>query len=198
VGAPALATTPGLAAPGLTATTGLPATGTAPALLDPSGALTDTALANTALNNPVPNATPTALAAPGMPGVTTPTIPAATAAPGLTTLPTGLNPALTSPTGAVPRLTAAPGEVPIGPDPLAGTYPILGDPSLGGLPSGPAAAPSGGLLSDLTNTVSQLGGSQAIDLLKGVVVPSIMQAIKGAAPIPAGVPAPPVPAPPVP
>jgi hypothetical protein len=84
-------------------------------------------------------------------------------------------------------LTAAPGEVPIGPDPLAGTYPILGDPSLGGMPA--AAAPSGGLLSDLTSTVQQLGGSQAIDLLKGVVVPSIMQAIKGGAP--GGVPAPP-------
>jgi hypothetical protein len=78
--------------------------------------------------------------------------------------------------------------VPGAADPLAGTYPILGDPSVG-LPS---AAPSGGLLSDLSNAASQLGASQAIDLLKGVVVPSIMQAIKSA-----GAAAPPA-APPIP
>jgi hypothetical protein len=62
-----------------------------------------------------------------------------------------------------------------GTDPLAGTYPILGDPSVGMPP-----AQSGGLISDLSNAASQLGASQAIDLLKGVVVPSIMQAIKSA------------------
>ena len=44
---------------------------------------------------------------------------------------------------------------------------------------GAAAAPSGGLLDELSNTVSDLGASQAIDLLKGLVVPSITQAIKG-------------------
>ena len=41
------------------------------------------------------------------------------------------------------------------------------------------------------SAVNQLGANQAIDLLKGVVVPSIMQAIKGAAPAAAGAPAPP-------
>jgi hypothetical protein len=202
--APGLTGTPGLTAPGLTApTTGLPGTtGAAPALLDPSGALTDPALANPGLTNPAATIPGTIPGAPAAPGLTTPTIPGApavpglTAAPGLTTPPTGLNPALTSPTGAVPGLTAAPGEVPIGPDPLAGTYPILGDPSLGGIPGAAAPAQSGGLLSELSNTVNQLGGSQAIDLLKGVVVPSIMQAIKGAAP--AGVPAVPPPPAPVP
>jgi hypothetical protein len=65
-------------------------------------------------------------------------------------------------------------------DPLAGTYPILGDPSLGMPAASPA--PSGGLLSELSNAMNQLGATQAIDLLKGVLVPSIMQAIKSAAP----------------
>ena len=146
------APTPGLTAPtpGLTAPTpGL----TAPAA---PGALT-----NPALTNP----------APGLPQGT-PTTPTTPITPGLTTPPTGLNPALANPLTAAPGL-GAPGMP--GTDPLAGTYPILGDPSVG-MPS----APSGGLMSDLSNAASQLGASQAIDLLKGVVVPSIMQAIKSA------------------
>ena len=83
-----------------------------------------------------------------------------------------------------PGATGQAGEVPISAplagDPLAGTYPILGDPSLGMPAASPA--PSGGLLSELSNAMNQLGATQAIDLLKGVLVPSIMQAIKSAAP----------------
>jgi hypothetical protein len=85
----------------------------------------------------------------------------------------------------MPGMTTAPGEVPIsaplGADPLAGTYPILGDPTLGSMPAASTSG-SGGLMSELSNAASQLGATQAIDLLKGVVVPSIMQAIKSAAP----------------
>jgi hypothetical protein len=90
-----------------------------------------------------------------------------------------------------PGLTTAPGEVPIsapvGLDPTAGTYPILGDPTMG-MTSAPAA--NNGLLGDLSGMFSQLGASQAIDLLKGVVVPSIMQAIKSAGSGAAAAPAP--------
>jgi hypothetical protein len=100
--------------------------------------------------------------------------------------------------GAANGLTGVPGEVPIGaPVGGDGSYPLLGgDPStglggLGGLSSGaPASGGGGGLMSSLSNAVNQMGGSQAIDLLKGVVVPSIMQAIKGAAPAAAGAAAP--------
>ena len=62
---------------------------------------------------------------------------------------------------------------------MAGTYPILGDPSLS------AAAPSvggGGLISDLSSAAQQLGVGQAVDLLKGVVMPGITSAIQSAAP----------------
>ena len=175
------APTPGLTAPGLTAPTpGLTAPGAQGALTNP--ALTNPALTNPALapaTAPAPGLPPTTPTTPTAPGLTTPQI-GATPATGLTTPATGLNPALTNPLANPP--TTAPGlGVPgaggfPGADPLAGTYPILGDPSVG-LPS---AAPSGGLLSDLSNAASQLGATQAIDLLKGVVVPSIMQAIKSA------------------
>jgi len=164
------APTPGLTAPtpGLTAPTpGL----TAPAA---PGALTNPALTNPALTNPALTNPALTNPAPGLPQgtPTTPTTPTTPITPGLTTPPTGLNPALANPLTAAPGL-GAPGMP--GTDPLAGTYPILGDPSVG-MPS----APSGGLMSDLSNAASQLGASQAIDLLKGVVVPSIMQAIKSA------------------
>ena len=67
----------------------------------------------------------------------------------------------------------------------------MGDP----LTAMPSTAPaSGGLLSELSNAAEQLGASQAIDLLKGVVVPSIMQAIKSAAPAAEAAPAAAVPA----
>jgi len=179
LGTTGLGTTPGLASPGL-GTSGL---GTTPGLASPG--LTPT--------------TPGAL-----PGLTPPT-----AATG-----TGVNPALTSPTGVAPGLTSpsalspsalspatATGEVPIsapvGLDPGAdGTYPILGDTSgLGGgagtglMPVSPAAGGSGGgggLVSDLMQAANQLGASQAIDLLKGLIMPAIMQQVQGGA---AGAPA---------
>ena len=194
------AATPGLTTPGLTAP-GLTAPGlTAPGLTAPTAAgLTDPALTNPALTPGIaPGLPPTSPINPATPGLTTP--PTGLGAPGLgrpdwerpdlasaTGLgaPAGINPALTGPLGAASGL-GAPGEV--GGD---GTYPLLGgDPSggLGGLSS--AAPGGGGLMSELSNAASQLGASQAIDLLKGVVVPSIMQAIKGAAP---GVPAAPAP-----
>jgi hypothetical protein len=163
-------TTPGLTAPlttpGLTApSTGLaPATAAIPALTDP--ALTNPALTNPALTSPT-GATP---------GLTT---------PGLTTPAAGVDPALTSPISSAAALPA-PGEMPIsapiGLDPAAGTYPILGDPSLAS--AVPASTGSGGLLGDLSSAANQLGAGQAIDLLKGVLMPAIMSAIK-----PAGAPA---------
>ena len=61
-----------------------------------------------------------------------------------------------------------------------GTYPILGDPSLVG--GGTVSTGGGGLISDLSSAAQQLGVGQAIDLLKGVVMPSIMSAIQSAAP----------------
>ena len=72
-------------------------------------------------------------------------------------------------------------SAPIGLDPAAGSYPILGDPSLG---AAPATGGSTGLLGDLSSAANQLGAGQAIDLLKGVLMPAIMSAVK-----PAGAPA---------
>jgi len=111
------------------------------------------------------------------------------------------NPALTSPAGLAPGLGGAPGEVPIsapiGDPGLGQTYPILGggDPSLAAPPSGlgGGSGGGGGLMNDLSQAANQLGVSQGIDLLKGVLMPSIMQAIKGGAPAPAPAPAPPPP-----
>jgi hypothetical protein len=74
---------------------------------------------------------------------------------------------------------------PVGLDPSGGTYPILGDPSLGAAP-----APSGGLVSDMMSAANQLGAGQAIDLLKGMILPGLTQAAHGAA---APVPPPPIP-----
>ncbi len=120
------------------------------------------------------------LSAPGA-SLSTPGLTAST--PGLSTPATAVDPALTVP-GATSGLTGVPGEVPIsaplGPDGLPG-YPVA-DPMLS-MPMASTPAPaSGGLLSELSSAADQLGASQAIDLLKGVVVPSIMQAIKSAAP----------------
>jgi hypothetical protein len=195
-------TAPGLTAPGLTAAPGLTSPGLTPGLT----------------TTPLTASSPTVsdLTAPGAatPGLTNPalTLPAATAtAPGLTdtalTNPalTLTNPALT-PSGAVSGLTTpvgatglGVGEVPIA-DPIgldtAGTYPILGgaDPSLG-LPAaaGPASG-GGGLLGDLSSAAQTLGADQAIDLLKGMVMPAIMGAIQsGAAPAAAAAAVPAVP-----
>jgi GLTT repeat (6 copies) len=163
-------TSPGLASPGL-ASPGL----TAPGLTSPG--LT-------------PGATP-GLATPGLatPGLTA-TAPGLST-PGLTS--PGLTPGLSTP-GAFDPTTGAgglstPGELPIsdpvGLDPSSGTYPILGDPSLG---AGPA--PSGGLVSDMMSAANQLGAGQAIDLLKGMILPGLTQAAHGAA---APVPPPPIP-----
>ncbi|MCV7029445.1 hypothetical protein H7I03_09600 [Mycobacterium sherrisii] len=106
--------------------------------------------------------------------------------PGLPTTPAaGLNPALTSPAGLTPGV-GTPGEVPISAplDPgVDGTYPILGDPStLGGTSpvGGGSGSGSGGLVNDVMQAANQLGAGQAIDLLKGLVMPAIAQAQGGA------------------
>jgi hypothetical protein len=109
-------------------------------------------------------------------------------APGLTS-PSALSPATA--TGEVPIST------PVGLDPgVDGTYPILGDTSgLGGgagtglspvTPAGSGSGGGGGLVSDLMQAANQLGASQAIDLLKGLIMPAIMQQVQGGA---AGAPA---------
>jgi hypothetical protein len=143
----------------------------------------------------------TGFASPGLtsPGLTSPglTSPGLTSSPGLTgtstpgaapslTDPGLTNPALSGPTGltspgysssfASPGL-AAPSELPItssGLDPgLDGTYPLYGDPSMG--------AGSGGLVSDVMSAAQQMGVGQLMDLLKGVAMPGITQAMQGAA-----------------
>jgi hypothetical protein len=190
LGAPGL-TTPALGAPGVTASTpgltapGLsvpPATASVPGLAD--AGLTNPALTNPALTNP-------ALTSPAG------ALPGGLGTPGLTTPATGLDPALT-PVSSTPGL-GVPGEVPISAplaDPALGTYPILGDPSLAS--AAPMSTGSPGLLGDLSSAMNQLGAGQAIDLLKGMVMPAISSAMKGAVPgaPPAVPPAPPVPAPP--
>ena len=73
---------------------------------------------------------------------------------------------------------------------LDGTYPIIGgDPSLATMP----ASTGGGLIGELSSAAEQLGAGQAIDLLKGMVMPAIMGAIKP--PVPPAAPAPAAPAP---
>ena len=96
------------------------------------------------------------------------------------TNPAGFDPSLASP-GALPNPSEFPISDPIGLDPGAGgTYPILGDPSLGAAPSGGGG--SGGLVSDMMSAANQLGAGQAIDLLKGLVMPGLKQAMQGANP----------------
>jgi hypothetical protein len=179
-------TTPGLTTPGLT-TPGLTAPGASLPPLSATGpSLTDPALANPALTNPAltsPITTPGLGAVPPTPGLTTPGVTTpGLSTPGLTTPAAGaLDPALT------PISAGLPGEVPIaapiGLDPV-GTYPILGDPSLAAMP---AAGGSGGLIGDLSSMANQLGAGQAIDLLKGMVMPAIQSAVKPGAvpPLPA-------------
>ena len=168
---PGSLTAPGLTAtaPGLTATPtpGFTALPTTPPVTSPASVLGE--LANPGLS-------------PGTAALTAPSVTATP--PGLITPPAGIDPVMTSPLGAAPSLTGVPGEVPI-------SYPVMGDP----LTAMPSTAPaSGGLLSELSSAAEQLGASQAIDLLKGVVVPSIMQAIKSAAPAAEAAPAAAVPA----
>jgi GLTT repeat (6 copies) len=191
-------TTPGLTTPGLT-TPGL----TTPGLTSPG--LTSPGLTPGTTPGLTPGATPglTPGATPGLtPGLTPGTTPSLTS-PGLTS-PSGLTPGLTNPTGFDPSTSALPNPSeypisdPVGLDPGAGgTYPILGDPSLGAAPSGGS---SGGLVSDMMSAANQLGAGQAIDLLKGLVMPGLTQAMHGgaaAAAAPAAA-APALPAPPVP
>jgi hypothetical protein len=147
---------PGLTSPGLTdpglTSPDLTTPGTAPGLTAPGTA-------------PFP-ATDPALTDPGLvsPGRT---------APGRTS-PAGLDPSLPPP-------SEMPISAPIGLDPGAGgTYPILSDPSLGAAPV--MSGGSGGLVSDVMSAAQQLGAGQAIDLLKGMVMPSITQAIQSTNP----------------
>jgi hypothetical protein len=197
-GSPDLAS-PGLTSPGLTSP-GL----TSPGLTSPG--LTSPGLTTPGLTTPglTPGATP-GLSTPGLtpgttPGLSTPGLTPGATTPGLSTpglTSPGLTPGVTSPNAFDPTTGAGglgtPGELPIsdpvGLDPGAGgTYPILGDPSsLGGAP-----APSGGLVSDMMSAANQLGAGQAIDLLKGMILPQLQNAAHGAA---APVPPPPVPAP---
>jgi hypothetical protein len=187
--------TPGLTAPGLTpglTTPGLTTSGAGLSPLTGAGpALTDPALTNPALTSPagqLPGLTTPGLPTAGLPTAGLPTAGLPTAGlptaglptPGLTTPAAGVGPALASPISNAAALPA-PNEVPIGLDPAAGTYPIVGDPSLGGAP---ATGGSGGIFGDLSSMASQLGAGQAIDLLKGMVMPAIMSAVK-----PAGAPA---------
>jgi hypothetical protein len=171
-------TTPSLTTPGLT-TPGL----TTPGLTTPA----------------LPAATVPSLTTPGLttPGLTTPALPAATvpslttpslATPGLTTPQIGATPALTGP--SVPGIglpIEQPISAPLGP--VAGTYPILGDPTLGSTLTTPSATGSGGIISDLSSAANQLGVGQAIDLLKGVVMPGITQAMQNAGAAAAAAPA---------
>lgn len=183
--------------------------------MPPVPALTGTGDAGNGLGTP-------GLTSPGTPGLTAPNTGLGT--PGLTAPGTGLtnpaltNPALTSPTGLAPGQTSptglnplgtTPGEVPITApaslDPGAdGTYPILGDPStLGGTsPISPIGTGNGGtnagggLVNDFIQAANQLGVNQVVDLLKGVLMPAIMQGVQngGAAGGLPGAVAPPAPA----
>jgi hypothetical protein len=194
LGAPGLGS-PDLASPGLTSP-GLTSPGlTSPGLTTPG--LTPGATPGLTTPGLTPGATP-GLTTPGLtpgatPGLTSGTTPGLST-PGLTS--PGLTPGLTSPnafnpvtgTGGLSNPSELPISDPVGLDPGAGgTYPILGDPSLGG-----GSAPSGGLVSDMMSAANQLGAGQAIDLLKGMILPGLTQAAHGAA---APVPPPPAPIP---
>ncbi len=178
--------TPGLTSPGLTS----------PGLTSPG--LTDPSLTTPSLSTP-PLGTPGVSTTSGLttPGLTTPPLTDPLTSPGLTS--PGLTSPLTSPGLTSPGLDntgllgadGLPLTSPLGLDPgLDGTYPILGDPALG-YPE--TSSGSGGLVSDLMSAANQLGAGQAIDLIKGVVIPSIAQAAQGAGPAIAAPPPPPVP-----
>ena len=180
--------------------TGLSPAGTQPVQ---SGPLTAPGLTTPSLTTPsltTPSLTTPSLTTPGLttpslttPGLTTPgaasTVPSLTdpalTNPGLTAPQVGIDPALTSPTGI-----GMPTEIPISTplSPIGGTYPILGDPTIG-LPAAPAASSSGGIIGDISSAANQLGVGQAIDLLKGIVMPGITQAMQNAAGAAAAAPA---------
>ncbi len=195
LGAAPLPATGGLGTAPLPATGGL---GTAPltATTDPAAAvpaLGSDALANPALTGTLPAANP---------ALTSPT--GATSG-GLTTPPvTGADPALATTPIANGVGMPAPGEVPItsssapiGLDGLGSRSGHLPDHRRrfpGGVLTGSRAEHRrGGLLGDLSSAFQTLGGDQAIDLLKGVVMPMITSAMK-----PGAIPAAPPPVPPVP
>ena len=161
-----------------------------------------TSLGSPGLGSPglgTPGLTTPGLSTPGLgtPGLTSPTMtpgalpttPDAGLSPGLG------NPGLTSPAGLTPGLANpgfGPGQPPVvgaGLDPGAdGTYPIIGDPSTlgGGAPigggGGGVGGGGGGLVNDVIQAANQLGAQQAIDLIKGVLMPAIMQGIQHGAP----------------
>ncbi|MCW1959663.1 MAG: hypothetical protein KIH64_014195, partial [Mycobacterium sp.] len=167
---------PGLTTPSLSP--GLTTPSLSPALTTPS--LTAPGLTTPSLTAPgltTPSLTAPGLTAPGAAAVPSLTDPAL-ANPGLTAPQVGLDP-LTAPTGI-----GLPTEMPITAPP--GTYPILGDPTIG-LPAAPAQ--STGIIGDLSSAANQLGVGQAIDLLKGVVMPGITQAMQNAAGAAAAAPA---------
>ncbi|MHA3018798.1 hypothetical protein ACXPWS_00830 [Mycobacterium sp. BMJ-28] len=183
--------TPGLGTPGLTPPTGLTpglqGSGTtsplAPGLSVPPINSTTPSLSPASLTDPTNTNPALTGAAPGLSSPLSPlSTPAGLGTTGLGT--TGLGtPGLGAP-GLGATSLGAPGEVPIsapiGLDPMAGTYPILGgaDP----LAAPAAASGGGGLLGDLNSAAQQLGAGQAIDLLKGMVMPAIQSAIKQGAP----------------
>ncbi len=150
--------------------TGLSPAGAQPVQTGPlSPGLTTPALTTPGLTTP--GLTTPALTTPGLttPGLTT---------PGLTTPQIGVDPLLTSPAaGTIGLPIEQPISAPLGP--IAGTDPILGDPSLG-MPMAPVES-STGIIGDLSSAANQLGVGQAIDLLKGVLMPGITQAMQGAA-----------------
>ena len=180
-------TTPGLTSPGLT-TPGLTSPGlTTPGLTSPE--LTTPGLTAPGLSTP--ELTTSGLSIPPV-DAAGPSLSPASLSPASLTDPglAGLTPGLTSPSGLGGTGLGFPGEIPIaqpiGLDPMAGTYPILGmDPSL----AAPAATGGGGLLGTINSAAEQLGAGQAIDLLKGMVMPAIMSAVKSAAPAAAAAPA---------
>jgi hypothetical protein len=160
-----------LTAPGLSPLTSpspltVPGLSTAPAAAPLTGtALTDPALtpANSAL-------TPLGTTA-AIPGLTIP--PAATPDASLTA--PGALPA-TTPGLGLP--TEFPISTPVEGDPAA-LYPILGGSSIA---PAPASTGGGGLISDLSSAAQQLGVGQVVDLIKGMVMPSIQSAVQAAAP----------------
>jgi hypothetical protein len=193
-GAQPVSTSPILTTPSALTPLGTPALGsttpsTGVGTLTP--ALATPPLSGDALTNPA--LTPALTAPAGTPILATPsadttglTNPAA-GTPILATPSLGApDPALTAP-GALPTLSPSLGlpseqpiSTPIGLDPMAGSYPILGgDPSLA-IPTAPVA--NTGVIGDLSSLAQQLGAGQAIDLIKGIVMPSIMSAIQQATP----------------
>jgi len=194
-GATSSGLSPGLTSPSLgSPSLGSPSLGS-PSLGSPSlgtTGLTSPGLTSPGLTSPgltSPGLTPGAMT-PGTSGLTTPSTALTPTTPGAAGAITP-NPALTSPAGVAPGMgspIAAPGEVPIADPGADGTYPILGDPSGlggGGLPAPAASSGGGGLINDLMQAANQLGASQAIDLIKGLVMPAIMQGMHGGAAAPA-------------